>query len=211
MSSDSAAPDGTFRPEMEGRSEERTEAAPSREPPVAQTDGPPGAGRCNVLLLSFLSFCAIGFGVAMVTAGKRYRAEYAQAMEGWRVGSTRVVELTLVKDDKRNLACATDQTFGGLRCGYGRDMQPAGSVPPDSPENLQPYNTVENEVFLGAGLWASSDLKGPLPSERFTVTCDYHIVGVGRSVAIRFDAAAAFAPVGKTLTVGTLSNCILPR
>jgi hypothetical protein len=176
-----------------------------------QTDAPPRPERCNVLLLSFLSFFLIGFGVWVVSAGSRYREEYAQATQGWRVGSARVVDLTLVKDDKRNLACASDQVIAGLHCGYRSDSHEAGPLSADNPQILQPYNTVGNELLLGAGLWSSPDLKEPLPEARFTVICNYHIKGVMKSALIRFAPAASFAPLGRTVTVGTLTDCMIPR
>ena len=185
----------------------------SGSPPAAGVDGPLRPSRCNALLISFVSFCLIVFGVWIVTAGKRYREEYAQGQgtEGWSVGSTQSVELTLVRDDRRNLACASDQVIAGLRCAHRRDASVAGPAAPDDPQILQPYNTVGNQLLLGAGLWTSSDLKKPLPATRFSVTCNYHIEGVAKTASIRFDAAAPFAPVGKSVTVGTLSDCALPQ
>ena len=167
----------------------------------------------GALLLSFVSFCLIVFGVWVATAGKRYREEYAQVhgTQRWTVGSTQSVELTLVRDDKRNLACASDQVIAGLRCAHRRDASVAGTSAPDDPRILQPYNTVGSELLLGAGLWTSSELKKPLPAARFTVVCNYHIEGVAKSAAIRFDAAAPFAPAGKTVTAGALSDCALPQ
>jgi hypothetical protein len=187
--------------------------AASGSPPPAGVDGPLRPSRCNPLLLSFLSFCLIVFGVWVVSAGKRYREEYAQGQgtEGWGVGSTQSVELTLVREDKRNLACASDQVVGGLRCAYRRDGSPASPAGADDPQILQPYNTVGSELLLGAGLWTTSEMKKPLPPTRFTVVCNYHIDGVAKSASIRFDAGAPFIPVGKRVTVGTLSDCALPR
>ncbi len=191
---------------------EQPEAPLFRERSPVPTDGPPPhGGRCNLLLVSVLSFCLIGFGLAVLFAGKRYREEYAQSIEGWRVGSTRLVEITLVKEDRRNIACASDQVIAGLRCGYGGDLHEARPLSSDSQTTLQPYNTVGNELMLAAGLWTSSELKGPLPQDRFTVQCSYRILGVLRSASVRFHPAAAFAPVTKTLTVGTLTDCTLPR
>jgi hypothetical protein len=210
MSSDSS-PSGRTTPSAgKRRGKEQPDAASSAEP-----SSPKGNAlrpeRWNVLILSFLSFWLIVFAVWVVSAGSRYRQEYAQAMEGWRVGSTRVVELTLVKEDKRNLACASDQEIAGLRCSHRRDLQVSSPSLPDNRQVLQPYNTVGNELLLGAGLWSSPDLKEPLPQSRFTVICNYHIKGVMKSASIRFDPTAAFAPVGKTVTVGTLTECTLPR
>jgi hypothetical protein len=176
-----------------------------------QPDASPRPGRCNVLLLSFLSLGLIAFGLWVVSAGKQYREEYAQDMEGWRVGSSREVEITLVKEDDRNLACASDQVFGGLRCGYRLNLQAAAAVSPADPQLLQPYNTVESQLLLGAGLWTSSDMKQPLPAGRFTVLCSYNINGMVRAAAIRFAPTAPFDRIGKTIPVGALSDCTLRR
>ncbi len=187
--------------------------ATSGSPPPGDVDGPLRPSRCNGLLLSFLSFWLIVFGVWVLSAGKGYREEYAQGQgtEGWSVGSTQSVELTLVREDKRNLACASDQVTAGLHCAFRRDASVAGSSGPDDPQILQPYNTVGNELLLGAGLWTSSEMKRPLPAARFTAACNYHLEGVAKSAAIRFDAAAPFIPAGKRVTVGTLSDCALTR
>jgi hypothetical protein len=185
----------------------------SGSPPPGDVDESLTPSRCNALLFSFFAFVLIVFGVWVVSAGKRYREEYAQGQgtEGWSVGSTQRVELTLVRDDRRNLACASDQVIAGLHCAYGRDAREAGPSAPDNPQILQPYNTVGSELLLGASLWISPELKKPLPAARFTVVCNYHIEGVAKSAAIRFAAAAPFSAVGKTVTVGTLSDCALPR
>jgi hypothetical protein len=169
--------------------------APASPVEAAATRGKrkPRGERCNALLLSFVTFFFIAFSVWVVSASDRYRQEYAQATEGWRVGSTRVVELTLVKDDASNLACASQHEIAGLRCGYGRDKREAAPAGPDDSRTLKPYNTVGNELLLGAGLWSSPALKGELPGSRFSVICNYN------------------TPVGKTVTAGTFTECMLPR
>jgi hypothetical protein len=164
----------------------------------------------NALVFSLASFCLILFGVRVFSGGKRYREDYAQSTQGWRVGTIRQVELTLVRADKQNLACASDAAFAGLHCGFRRNLF-AVAASPDDPQVLQPFNTVGNELLLGAGLWTSPDLKGPLPAARFTAVCNYHIEGLTSSAAIRFAPGAPFAPVGNTVTVGSLADCVLPR
>lgn len=166
--------------------------------------------RLNPLVLSLASFCVILFGLWLLVGGKHYRQEYAQSTQGWRVGSTRSVELTLVRTDRDNLACASDATVAGLHCAFRSNFTVAGGSA-DDPQVLQPYNTTGDELLLGAGLWTSPDLRGPLPETRFTVVCAYHIAGVVRSAAIRFNSAAPFLSVGKTVTVGSLTGCVLPR
>ncbi len=184
---------------------------PSREPTVGQPETPPRSGRCNVLILSFLSFFLIGFGVWLASAGKRYREEYAEGLDGWRVGGTRSVELTLVRDDKRNLSCAADPVIAGLHCGYRHDLREAGSASSDDPQVLQPVNTTGNELLLGAGLWRSPELKGRLPPDRFSVICNYQVKGFVESASIRFDPTTTFFPTSKTVTVGIFTDCVLPR
>jgi len=193
------------------RPEKARRTAQSGAPASPSRDASRRRVRCNALLLSFASFWAIGFGAWVVTAGARYREEYAQGMEGWRVGGMRSVELTLVKEDRNKLACASDQVIAGLRCGYRSNSQAAGPVSPDDPLLLQPYNTVGNELLLGAGLWKAADLKGSLPQTRFSVVCNFHTKGVMKSASIRFDATAPFASLGKSVPVGTLTDCVLPK
>lgn len=175
---------------------------------LSQPDRP---RRCSPLLASFLSFLLIGFGVWVVSAGKRYRDEYAQATEGWRIGTTPMVELTLVAEDARNLACASDVVVAGLKCGYRADQHQAAPAATEDPDVLLPYNTVANQLLLGAGLWSFPDLKRPLPKGRFSAVCNYHVQGVMKSVAVRFDAGASFGPVRATVAVGTLTDCVIPR
>jgi hypothetical protein len=149
--------------------------------------------------------------VWVLLAGSRYRKEYAQATESWLVGTTRMVELTLVKDDRRNLACASDQVMAGLRCGFRGDLQEAGPSLPDDPHILQPFNTVKGELLMGAGLWRCPDFEQSVPESRFTAVCNYHIAGVVKSASLRFDIKNPFTPLGKTVTVGTLTDCVIPR
>ncbi len=179
--------------------------------PAAPAGARPSPRRLNAMVLSLLSLCLIVFGVWLFSAGKRYREEYADTTQPWRVGSTREVELTLVQTDKQNLACASDAVVGGLHCGFQSNFAAAGALSPDDPRLLQPYNTTGEELLLGAGLWTSPDLKGPLPPTRFTVVCQYHIGGLIRSAGIRFAATAPFSPVGKVVTAGSLTGCTLPR
>jgi hypothetical protein len=180
--------------------------APPEAPVPPEAPAPPE--RCNILLLSFAAFYTICFGVWLFSAGNRYREEYAQATDGWHVGSSRSVELTVVQEDKQNLACLSDRIFWGLHCGGMRDLKGAD---PD-PRMLQPYNTTSSQLLLGAGLWNSPELKQPLPRVRFTVVCNYHIKGIVKSAKIRFGPPTSpFTALGSSVTAGTFTDCVLPR
>ena len=179
----------------------------ARAPCAEPFEVPSRPERCNAVMLSFLLFCAVCFVVWVFSAGKKYREEHAQATEGWRVGTSRRVEVTLVKRDKQNLACESDQDLWGLSCSGPREL---GATGPD-PRTLQPLNTVRNELFLGAGLWSSLERDASLPERRFTAVCNYHIKGIVKSARIRFSAAAPFTPLAATVTAGTLTDCMVPR
>ena len=168
-------------------------------------------GHTHVLTLSLLSFFAIGFGCWLVYARSSYLEQYAQVTASWRVGVPRMVELTLVREDKEGLACASDQVIDSLHCGHRANHRPADPSSPDDTRVLQPYNTIKHELLLGAGLWTWPDLKQNLPSNRFTVVCTYLPRGVVKSVSLRFGRTAHFSPVGNTITAGTLTDCVLPR
>lgn len=199
-------PDAAPAREPDAGPEWESDAAPAREP-----DAPALLQRCNVLLLTFLTVFVIGFGVWLFFAGTRYRDEHAQASQGWHVGTARMLEITLVKDDRTGLSCASDQVIDGLRCGHTSDFRSVGPEPANDPQVLQPYNTTKNELFLGAGLWNSPDLRGALPARRFSVVCNYNMKGIMKSGSIRFVGSAPFNPLQKTVMVGTLTDCVIPR
>ena len=50
-----------------------------------------------------------------------------------------------------------------------------------------------------------------LPTDRFTVVCNCNVKGFIKTATIRFGAAGAFTPLGKTTPVGTLTDCVIPR
>lgn len=165
----------------------------------------------NVLLYTVFSLLCIGIALWLVLAWSGYKEKYTQQTEGWRLGSTRMLEITLIREDKKNLACASDKSFGDIRCGFHRDGKPNGPLPENDPHILQPFNTVKNELFLAAGLWQAPVLQGELPKERFSVVCNYNILGVLKAVALRWSPTGSFNPVDQSVAVGTLTNCTIPQ
>ncbi len=165
----------------------------------------------SILLHTAFGFLAMGVALWLLFAWSGYKEKYSQITEGWHLGGTKMVEITLVGEDKKNLACASDKIFGDTHCGYRANGQPFGASAEIDAHTLQPYNTIKNELFLGAGLWVSPALQGTLPVERFTVVCNYRVVGVAKSVALRWAATGSFNPVAQSATIGTLSDCVIPQ
>jgi len=165
----------------------------------------------NALLYTVFGLLCTGVALWLVLAWSGYKERYSQQTEGWRLDSTKMVEITLIRDDRKNLACASERSFGGVQCGFHLDGRPFGPTPENDPHILQPFNTIKNELFLAAGLWQAPILRGALPTERFTVVCNYHIVGVLKAVSLRWSPTGNFGPVDQSVAAGTLSDCVIPQ
>jgi hypothetical protein len=165
----------------------------------------------HMLLYTVFGFLCIGVALWLVLAWAGYKEKYTQQTEGWHLGSTKMIEVTLIRDDKKNLACASEKSFGTIRCGYHSNGQSWGTSVETDANVLQPFNTVKNELFLAAGLWQSPVLQHELPTERFTVVCNYHVVGVLKAVSLRWSPTGSFSPVEQSVAVGNLTDCTIPQ
>ena len=157
------------------------------------------------------SLIVIAVVLGLVFAWTGYSGKYAQVTEGWHLGQTKLIEVTVVREDKGRLACSSDVVTEGVHCAYRVNGQPFEAHTQDDAHVLSPFNTIKNELFLGAGLWTSPALQGPLPTERFTVACNYKVLGVVKSVGLRWAANGSFDPVKQSVTVGSLADCVLPK
>lgn len=174
-----------------------------------ESQGAPGAGFSLPMERTLLVLLLIGFLTWLGLAATGYAARHSQLTEEWAVGSTRLVEVTVVAQDRVGLACASDLSFGALHCGYRASH--ARREPADEPNTLQPLNSVKNELFLGAGLWSDPSLPVPTSGQRFSITCNYHVEGVMRSAALRWSGDGPFVPLAQTVTVGHFRNCVIPK
>lgn len=198
---------------------QNNDAAPSASPEpssandasqaVAEATTPtPKSWRPPVLVYTWVSLMTIMFVVWILFSWSGYSDKYAQVTEGWSLGSTKMLEITIVKDDKDGLACSSDLNFDGVRCAFSGNAAPSGV---DLSKMLQPFNTVKNELFIASGLWTSKGLPNPLPAERFTVVCNYRVVGVSKNMSLRWGQKAAFDPLKHSVAIGTLSDCVIPQ
>jgi hypothetical protein len=165
-----------------------------------------------VMLRVTLGLFVIGLGVWLLLAGAAHRRDYSAAGAAWHRGARNYVELTLIREDRANLACAAHAVLDGVHCGFDADHTPhPANAGADDSRVLRPYNTVNGELLLGAGLWDSPGMRGGLPAQRFTVTCDYEIVGALRSVTLRWSPSGDFGPVERSVPVGSLRDCSIPQ
>jgi hypothetical protein len=211
----SSVAEGLEPPAEKAAAEASTSPAPAPDQqPAAQPERrlpAKATGEFNVLCYTLLSLFVLTFGVWVVFAWMDYGKRYAPLAEGFYVGGTRSIEITLVREDVNNLDCASDLAVGGVHCAFKANEQPFDPNPTPDAVRLRPYNTADNVLFLGAGLWSSPGLAGPLPTDRFTVTCNYRMVSSLKSVALRWSAGGAFAPVKTAVPAGVLSDCVIPQ
>jgi hypothetical protein len=171
----------------------------------------PAGWRPPVLVYTLVSIMTIAFVLWVIFSWSGYADKYSQVTEGWHLGSTKMIEITLVREDKEGLACASNVNFEGNRCLFGDNGRDLGASAPDELHTLRPYNTVRNELFVGAGLWNSPGLPAQLPKERFSVVCNYHVLGVAKNMALRWGTKANFDPLKNSVAVGTLTDCVIPQ
>jgi hypothetical protein len=165
----------------------------------------------ELLLITVVWFFGIGFSVWLVFAWSGYSSKYSQTTESWKLNATKMIEITVVAEDRTNLACSSDVTIEGLHCGYRANQQPWGGEPATDSQVLQPFNTVANELFLGAGLWTSPKLPKQLPGTRFTVMCNYKVLGAAKSMSLRWAPKGSFDPLKSSVAVGSLTDCVIPE
>jgi hypothetical protein len=151
-----------------------------------------------LVLLSWFTYRFVGF-----------RGSGIAPFEGMRIGNVNYVEISLVREDIQNLACASNIELDGLRCGFQDQGTPQSGL--SEAQTIRQYNTIKNELFLAAGLWAQPVMQGPLPTERFSVVCEFHSAGALKNPKLRWNPSEAFKPIDRTLVVGKLAHCVIPR
>jgi hypothetical protein len=164
----------------------------------------------NASWCNLCSLASIAFVLWLIFTVSGYANGYAQAMEGWRLGGTHMVELTLVREDREDGGCASDVRVVDVRCEFGADQELAAE-PPGKSQALRPYKSITDQLLLGAGLWDAEALRGSLRRGRFTVVCNFHVLGVMRSAALRWRKKDAFSRAKETIPVGKFSQCVIPR
>jgi hypothetical protein len=166
----------------------------------------------SAIVRPLISLVAIAVFVWLVFYVSGYGKRYAQMAKPWAKGQTQLVEITLTKEDKENLFCASDVVLdAGVRCAFTANQQKPTPPVDDDRLTLRPYVTVNHDLLLGSGLWSAPDLGSNLPSQRFTVACNFTITGVIKSVSLRWSPTGSFDPVKQSVPAGTLSDCAFPR
>lgn len=194
-------------PPASKRGAERPPARRSKAPPP---EVPPPPKPPLVTSVTLFMIVVGVLTVGLVFLGKE-TPQNAPAPPRWNVGQTVDVEITLVKTDARDLACASADPLGDRHCAFEAQGKPWTKTADNEDEKvLRPYTTTNNVQFLAAGLWSQPPMKqDALPPTRFNVKCKYRVDGKLRRPAVRWNADGPWFPRDDEWYAGQVSNCVV--
>ncbi|MEP7121314.1 MAG: hypothetical protein ABJE95_10410 [Byssovorax sp.] len=206
--------------------DEEEEAKPAAKPVAKVTAAKPGATakrgaaplakarpvaarKSGSLAKSLILFVIIVGGLAGAFIWFGNESSSGPAAPKWKTGDTADLELTLVADDKKNLACSTTDEVAGAHCAF-EDKAKAWSKGDNTDDKklLKPYTTTDHVQVLASGLWSDPGMTGTLPAVRFSVKCKYKVEGKVKTAAIRWNSDGPWYD-SKDLYTGSLSACKL--
>jgi hypothetical protein len=147
----------------------------------------------------------IGLGAGFAILGRETQVDNRPK---WKVGDTADVEITLVKSDRQDLACAATEEVAGKHCAFEAMNKPwtKGNASDDK-QILKPYTTVDRVQFTAAGLWADPSMQpDKLPTTRFTVKCKYKVEGKLPNVGVRWEQTGQWFP-NTDWYAGSVTDC----
>jgi hypothetical protein len=221
----SAADDKEDEDEDEDEDDEEEEAKPAPKPVAKVTAAKAGASKRGAVPLakarpvaarkggslgkSMILFVIIVGGLAAAFALLGTESSSGPAAPKWKTGDTADLELTLVADDKKNLACSASDEVAGAHCAF-EDKAKAWSKGDNADDKklLKPYTTTDHVQVLASGLWSDPGMTGTLPAVRFSVKCKYKVEGKVKAAAIRWASDGPWYD-SKDLYTGSISSCKL--
>jgi hypothetical protein len=174
-----------------------------------------GMSWAAIVLLVVVGVLVVGFGGCVLCLGGAFailgREQPAQpSRPRWSVGQTVDVEVTLVKNDRRDLACASSEEVAGRHCAFEAKGTPwSKGESTDDRKVLRPYVTSERLQLTAAGLWSEPALAPEkLPATRFRARCKYEVEGTLGDLGVRWEEGGQWFPNHKWYA-GSLSGCVL--
>jgi hypothetical protein len=145
----------------------------------------------------------------------------------WVIGQEADLEITLITDDSRRLACASDTLVEGAHCAFDQNRRrwqraPDAPVDDNNVDIIQPYRTADtNQLVFVYGLWAQPELAMRVHLEppdsvasdkllRFVAYCRVRFVGSLTQASTRWDQGAQWQGDGTALVAKPLSCTLTP-
>jgi hypothetical protein len=181
---------------------------PSRRRPRRPPPPPPRKGSLGTSMVLFVIVVG-GLAAGFAILGKEPAGGGSSAPK-WQTGKDVDVEITLVANDKSELACGSATELEGKKCGFEDQNKPWKTGAPTEDKKLfKPYTTTDNVQFLAAGLWSDPALSGTLPAARFAVKCKYKVEGKLAKPAVRWNSEGPWYPQTNEWYAGAVHDCKL--
>src|SRR5262249_40866412 len=105
-------------------------------------------GKSMVLFIGIVGILLLGFAFL----AREQPAEPVK--QRWTPGQTVDVEITLVRSDRQELACASTEEIAGRHCGFEANNKAWSKGDNNDDKKLfKPYTTTDRMQFVAAGLW----------------------------------------------------------
>lgn len=201
---EAAKPVKTAKPARTGAG--KRPARPAGRPPAA----PPPRAQGGSLGKSMVLFLIIIGGLAAAFAFFGGETGGTGAAPKWKEGEKVAVEITLVAEDIKKLACWSPEELKGRHCAFEAPTKGWAKGDADDANLLRPYTTTDGAQFLAAGVWSQPALtSGKLPSSRFAIKCSYTVEGKLKRPGIRWSPEGAWLDRTDDWYAGLVSDCTL--
>jgi hypothetical protein len=173
----------------------------SKGRPVSNQQGS-SLGKSMILFVLIIGGLAVGFAML----GRE--EQQAPPTMKWKVGETTDVEITLVKNDRNELACAAADEIGGKHCAFESNTKPwsKGDLNDDK-KLLKPYTTTDRAQFVAAGVWSEPALAADkIPASRFSLKCKFKVEGKLKNMSVRWEQTGQWYPNNEWFA-GAVSDC----
>lgn len=127
-----------------------------------------------------------------------------------RAGQSTNYAITVVPSDATALACASNLTMSGRRCGYDEQARPVGVEKP-----LRPFVSIGRELLLLSGVFESSSVAAWLADAqkrgddaRVTLNCYARLTGAMPRVLVRWAPEGEFQPEQNVMSA-EIEDCVV--
>jgi hypothetical protein len=130
-----------------------------------------------------------------------------------RTGTEYDIGVTLVAADRTGLACVLPWSYERYRCAFQAENA-AFQPPPTEAERLQPFVTLDREVYLLGGLFADPAVTAHLArasaGERFVTNCRVRFVRRALGVKLRFSGSDPWHDPKEPVWLAIPVKCSVP-
>lgn len=146
----------------------------------------------------------------VIVAGAESPDESTDVVSEWAAGSETTARFVLRRAHRLEAACATAQSFDGLRCAFAEPN--VRSSPLARGTLLQPFESSDGRRLLLGGMWMSPEVQERVraSSDRFEVTCTLVMLGQASGVRVRSSSSSDWVD-GDGRWVGRARACTVTR